>query len=112
MNTTAADTTTIAATPYKLRNGSWGCKVQGTVSEGDTVTVTTRAGKSWLARITNIVWSGEGVTLCATESLDRPSSTSQRQRGRRTGCSCGSREDRYGNLIYSERNCWQCKHDA
>lgn len=32
--------------------------------------------------------------------------------GRRTGCSCGSREDGNGNLISSGRNCSSCNHDA
>ncbi len=33
-------------------------------------------------------------------------------RGRWTGCSCGSREDSYGDLIPSDRNCASCEHDA
>jgi len=33
-------------------------------------------------------------------------------RGRWTGCSCGSREDNYGDLIPSDRNCASCEHDA
>ena len=32
--------------------------------------------------------------------------------GKWTGCSCGSREDRYGDLIPSARNCFHCGHDA
>lgn len=32
--------------------------------------------------------------------------------GRWTGCSCGSREDTYGDLIYSPRNCSSCTHDS
>ncbi len=31
--------------------------------------------------------------------------------GRRTGCSCGSREDSSGQLIDSPRNCKQCRFD-
>jgi hypothetical protein len=31
---------------------------------------------------------------------------------RRTGCSCGSREDYNGDLIPSDRNCASCEHDA
>lgn len=37
---------------------------------------------------------------------------SSRGRGRWTGCSCGSREDSYGDLIPSDRNCASCEHDA
>jgi hypothetical protein len=31
--------------------------------------------------------------------------------GRRTGCSCGSREDSSGEIIPSPRNCKQCNFD-
>ena len=58
------------ATPAKLRDGSWGARVTGAVAPGDVVTITTRAGKTWQARIMRVVWTGEGVTLCATSSLD------------------------------------------
>lgn len=75
--------TTINARPAKLRNGSWGARVEGTVREGDTVTITTSSGKSWQARVTKVLWTGEGVSLCATSSLDRPSGG--RSRG---GCAC------------------------
>mgnify|MGYP006899558405 FL=1 len=64
-------TDTITATPAKLRNGSWGARVQGQVRNGDTVTITTRAGKSWTATVSQVVWTGEGVSIVATES--RPS---------------------------------------
>jgi len=104
------------ATPAKLRDGSWGARVAGTVAQGDVVTITTTAGKSWQARVTRVVWSGDGVAICATASLDRPSSSPSPSRpagrGRRTGCSCGSREDADGNLIPNSRNCWTCNHDA
>lgn len=66
------------ATPTKLKNGSWGARVQGTAHQGDTVTITTRGGKSWRARITCVLWSGKGVSICATESLDRPPRSSRR----------------------------------
>lgn len=66
---------TTTAKPCKLRSGVWGAKVQSThVSEGDTITITTRAGKSWDARVARIVWRGDGVSICVTESLDRPKS--------------------------------------
>ena len=108
-------TNSTTASPAKLKNGSWGARVQGSVSVGDTITITTRAGKSWDARVTKVVWSGEGVAVCATESLDRPArsgSTSRSYgRGRWTGCSCGSREDHHGDLIDARNNCASCEHD-
>ena len=41
-----------------------------------------------------------------------PKTTRRTPVGRRTGCSCGSREDKNGDLIPSPRNCAQCEHDA
>lgn len=32
--------------------------------------------------------------------------------GKWTGCSCGSREDSYGDLIPARNNCSSCRHDA
>jgi len=62
------------ATPTKLRDGTWGARVRGTAAAGDTVTITTATGRSWDAQITRVVWSGEGVSICATSSLDRGAS--------------------------------------
>lgn len=107
---------TLAASPAKLRNGSWGARVKSeTVEIGDTVTITTRSGKSWDATVERVVWSGEGVSICATQSVDRrstPARSTRRDRGTWTGCSCGSREDGYGDLMPSPRNCQSCRYDA
>lgn len=63
--------TATPATPAKLRSGEWGARVVGaTVAEGTELLITTRGGKSWPARVVKVVWSGDGVTLCATKSLD------------------------------------------
>lgn len=71
---TSAPTTPIAATPAKLKNGNWGARVQSAdVREGDTVTITTRAGKSWQAQVELVVWRGDDIAICATSSLDWPS---------------------------------------
>jgi hypothetical protein len=72
-------TTTITASPAKLKNGSWGARVRGDVTEGDTITITTRGGKSWDARVTKVVWSGEGVAVCATESLAGDAAAAERR---------------------------------
>lgn len=73
------------ATPAKLRDGSWGARVQGPAKVGDIVTITTKAGKSWPANVTQILWSGEGVTLCSTASLTAPRRS---QVGHGRGCGC------------------------
>ena len=102
-------TTTTQASPAKLRDGSWGARVRSEqVSPGDVVTITTAGGKTWQARVERVVWSGEGVSICATSSLDRaPSGTDSRGHSIRSGASyragvtaahgrtcpsCGSRE--------------------
>lgn len=59
----------INATPTKLRNGDWGAKVQGSVSEGDYIQITTRAGKSWGANVARVIWRGDGVSIVATMAL-------------------------------------------
>lgn len=97
------------ATPTKLRDGTWGARVAGAVAAGDEITITTRGGKSWTARVERVIWSGEGVTICATASLDRASGSSSRPSGGRgtwTGCSCGSVEE-----YARPRDCWTCRHD-
>lgn len=87
-----AATQTATAAPAKLRNGDWGAKVQSeTIHAGDTITVTTRAGKSWDAQVTKVVWSGSGVSICATQrvaaqSRSTPSPKQSRQGGRCREC--------------------------
>jgi hypothetical protein len=68
---------------------------------------------------TKVEWSrgskARHVTCGASVSSAAPTparSTRPRRSGKWTGCSCGSREDSYGDLIYSERNCASCVHDA
>lgn len=58
------------ASPVKLRNGNWGARVRGAVNVGDVVQVTTKAGKSWAAVVQQVVWAGEGVSICATTASD------------------------------------------
>lgn len=65
------------ATPAKLRDGSWGARTNGTVRAGDIVQITTRAGKTWAATVTRVVWSGDGVTLCATASAPQHTTSSR-----------------------------------
>lgn len=80
----------ISASPAKLRDGSWGARVQSEqVSTGDLLTITTKAGKTWNARVTRVVWAGEGVSICATESMERPTSQgseTSRTRIKRSSC--------------------------
>lgn len=85
-----------AAKPTKLRSGDWGATVDSeTIQVGEIVQITTRAGKSWEARVTRVVWTGKGVAICATESLDRgprsiPSTAPQYSDARCARCRCHS----------------------
>ena len=76
-------TTTNAATPMKLSDGSWGAKVQGVANVGDTITVRTRAGKTWTATVSSIVTSDSKSTVCATQrgSSSRPVARPSYRRG-------------------------------
>lgn len=52
------------ATFAKLRDGSWGLRVKGQVSSGQSVTVTKKSGGSEVKTVGRVLWSGDGVSLC------------------------------------------------
>jgi hypothetical protein len=52
-----------SAKPYKLKNGSWGAQVNGTVKPGEQVCVCTRHGKEWIAIVRRVIASGHGQSL-------------------------------------------------
>lgn len=102
--------TTITATPAKLRNGTWGARVRGTVTVGALLTIQTQAGKTWQATVESIVWSGEGVTIVSTRSLDRaPQSAAP---SRRWGSGHGQAASVRGYSSYCTDNescrCYDC----
>lgn len=66
----------MTATYTKLNNGDWGIRVQGNAKKGDRVTVIKKSGESKTETVGNIVWSGNGVTLC---SIARESSRGSSQ---------------------------------
>lgn len=51
------------ATFAKMRDGSWGVRVQGQVEPGDTVLVTRKDGRKVPVTIESVVWTGGGITL-------------------------------------------------
>jgi len=57
----------VTATPTKLRSGDWGAKTNGAVDVGDTVEIRTKAGKTWTARVSKVVWTGNDVSIVAME---------------------------------------------
>lgn len=66
------------ASPTKLRDGSWGARVPGVAQQGQAIHIQTRAGKSWDAEVSRVLWTGsdrEGqtVSLCSTRTPQRSS---------------------------------------
>ena len=54
------------ATYTKLRSGEWGIRVTGNAPvAGQFVTVTKRDGTTKKETVTRVLWSGDGVYLCA-----------------------------------------------
>jgi len=70
----------VQATPKKLKDGTWGARVQGAVEPGDTITITTRAGKSWDAIVDRVLWSDEQAMLVSTVSPEAAVPTHDTQR--------------------------------
>lgn len=102
---------TPTATPTKLRSGAWGARVPGRAQVGQTITIQTRAGKTWEAEIERVLWSGTGrdggpVSLCATRSLDRAPARRRRYRSGDCGCPCGC-DGESGGCRDCDRDCAQ-----
>ena len=78
----------MAHTYTKLKSGEWGVRVVGDAKRGQTVTVTTKAGKTKTERIDAVLWHGNGISLC---SISRQTGRSRGARGNgRTTCKeCG-----------------------
>ena len=72
------------ASPAKLKDGSWGARVPGTATTGQTITVRAANGKTWTAVVDRVLWTGtsngERVSLCST----RPREAGTRTTGRGT----------------------------
>ena len=102
-------TTTTKATPTKLRSGEWGARVQGKVSEGDVITITTRSGKSWDATVRKVVWSDGDVSIVATSSApSRPASPWTSSRGQYGVTHCGGRCPVRGHRCTYDDPCHDC----
>jgi len=97
--------TTNVASPAKLRDGTWGARADESITVGSLLTIQTRAGKTWTATVSAIVWTGNGVAICRTASAasTRPSAS---RRGTWTGCSCGSVEE-----FEKSSDCSSCRFD-
>ena len=70
----------IKGSPAKLRNGGWGVRIkleQKFDPSGHRVEITTKDGKSWVAKIDKVLWSGDQddgfVVLASTEQIPNES---------------------------------------
>lgn len=101
----------------KLPNGTWGVRVPASsATPGAKVEVDGKYGRKTVT-IAEVVEARDGSAICAIVAEPRKARSSGGDRsscraGRRTGCSCGSREDSAGDLIPSPHNCRQCNFDA
>ena len=85
-------TTTLTGSPAKLPSGSWGVRIHrdgSSIRPGQQVKVTTRAGKSWVATISEIVSDGGRDAIVATQGGNRsqPRRRYPRQTRRSVDCS-------------------------
>ena len=92
------------ATPIKLKDGSWGARVQGTVNAGDNITVRTKAGKEWVATVGRIVWKGDGVAIVTTQK-QTSNSASGRNWNRDAFNGYGKPRGGYRKACVSDGNC-------
>lgn len=60
------------ATYTKLKSGEWGIRVEGSAREGQTVTVRKKDGTTKQEKIVKVVWSGNGISLCAIHQSYTP----------------------------------------
>lgn len=58
----------LTATPERLSSGEWGAWVQGIAREGDKIEITTRSGRTWTAKVTQVISSRNGQSLVATST--------------------------------------------
>jgi len=69
--------------PAKLREGGWGAHVNSDkVQPGDSVHLTTKAGKDWDAVVEKVVWTGvdsdgQACALCTLVCKEKPTSDAQ-----------------------------------
>lgn len=99
----------MAASYTKLKSGEWGIRItESSVKAGDAVTVRKKDGTTKQETVQKVIWTGNGVTLCAIAQREYAGSSRNSGRSRKgwTGCSCGSID---GEPRASD--CWQCQHD-
>lgn len=59
------------ATYKKLKNGGWGIIVEGSPKEGDKLTVTKKDGSTKAEIVKDILWAGDGKSICSIVPTER-----------------------------------------
>lgn len=54
----------------KLKDGTWGVRVEGATKAGATVVVQKKDGSTATEKIKAVLWSGQGVSLCSLQPKD------------------------------------------
>lgn len=57
------------ATFTKLKNGDWGVRVEGEVTEGQSIVVTKKDGSTDVKTIQKVLWNKDGISLCSIEQI-------------------------------------------
>lgn len=105
------------ATYTKLRDGSWGLRVEGSAREGQRITVTKKSGETKTETITKVLWNGNGISLCAIAATPGHGSSNGARRGVCVNCGepCNPKYRRcldcvdggsraHGGMSYYDRN--------
>jgi hypothetical protein len=67
----------MSATYTKLKSGDWGVRIEGSApAVGSTVVVGKKDGTTKTETIAKVVWSGNGIALCAVVATPRTGSAS------------------------------------
>lgn len=76
------------ATYTKLRSGEWGIRMEGAAKPGMTVAVKTKAGKVKSETIAKVVWSGNGISICAISQRPAEASSHSSTKSEYCGYEC------------------------
>jgi hypothetical protein len=95
----------MAASWMKMRDGSWGVRVPGGATAGQSVTVTKKSGESSTVIVGKVVWSGNGVALCAVKGEERSQPSRSSGNGYAPGKRCYCAE--CGEPYRKGQRCWE-----
>lgn len=82
----------MSASYTKLRDGSWGVRVQASQPPSGSINVTTKAGKVKSETVHKVLWSADGIHLCSVKMA------------KKTSPEC----PRCGEELTPGTPCWEC----